>query len=173
MLIRAFFLVAVLAATPLAAQQADPPMTPERVAAILLALDPDAAASGQGVELTIEDVPVLVVMDQAANRMRAMVPVASADALSEADLARVMQANFDTALDARYAIGQGRLWAVYVHPLAELHGAQLIEGIAQTVNLARSYGTLYTSGSRIFGGGDSPGIYRDLLEDLLQRGQPL
>ncbi len=31
-----------------------------------------------------------------------------------------MQANFDTALDARYAIAKGALWSTFIHPLSDL-----------------------------------------------------
>jgi hypothetical protein len=173
MLIRLIFCLTLFAGPALAQGEAEPPMTPERLAAILLAVDPEAAPAGSGVSLTIADVPVLVVFDVAANRMRAMVPVASAAGLTEADLMRMMQANFDTALDARYAVANDRLWSVFIHPLRELQREQLISGLAQTVTLARTYGTLYSGGAQVFGGGDSSGLYRELLDDLRDRGQEL
>ena len=161
---------------PALAQEAEPPqasMTAARVLQLLTSLDEDARQVGSGIELTLADVPVLVILDPASNRMRAMVPIASADGLTEGDLARMMQANFDTALDARYAVARGRLWSVYIHPLAELQDAQLISGLAQTVTLAQTYGTLYSGGAQAFGGGDSGGLYRELLEDLLNRGEDI
>jgi hypothetical protein len=173
MLTRLILCLVLLAGPVFAQSEAEPPMTPERLAAILLAVDPEAAPAGSGVSLTITDIPVLVVFDVAANRMRAMVPVASADGLTEADLLRMMQANFDTALDARYAVANERLWSVYIHPLRELRRAQLLSGLAQTVTLARTYGTLYSGGAQVFGGGDSSGLYRELLDDLQNRGQEL
>ncbi len=175
---RALFALAVILAA-LTAQAQDipegpePPMTPERIVAIAKALDGQALEVGSGIELTIADVPVLIVMDADANRIRAMVPIASAAGLAEADLMRMMQANFDTTLDARYAVARGRLWAVYIHPLAELERAQFISGLAQTVNLARTYGTAYSGGAQVFGGGDSRHLFRDLFEDLLERGEEL
>ncbi len=149
------------------------PMSPDRLVTILRALDPEARPHAGGIELTLSDVPVQVFLDPAANRMRAVVPVASADGLTESDLLRLMQANFDTALDARYAIAQGRLWSVFIHPLAELQRPQLVSGLAQTVILAQTYGTAYASGSVSFGGGDSVELFRELLEELLDRGQEL
>ena len=86
---------------------------------------------------------------------------------------RILQANFDTALDARYAIAQGRLWSVYIHPLTELQPQQLISGLVQTVTLAQTYGGAYASGSLSFGGGDSAERYRELMEDLAPRGEAL
>ena len=105
--------------------------------------------------------------------MRAMIPIRSADGLTEDELLRMMQANFDSALDARYAVANRRLWAVFIHPFAALERDQFISGIAQTVNVAKSYGTLYSGGAAQFGGGDSGGLQRDLIERLLDRGQDI
>ena len=85
----------------------------------------------------------------------------------------MMQANFDTALDARYAVAQGRVWGIFIHPLGALERAEFLSGLAQTVNLARTYGTLYSGGAQVFGGGDSNGIYNELFGDLLNRGQDI
>lgn len=173
-MIRALILAAlIVVAAPLRAQEAEPPMSPDRLIAILIALDPDATPTPAGIGMTIGDVPVLVVFDPPANRMRAMVPVASADALSEADLRRMMQANFDSALDARYAVANDRLWSVFIHPLRELQRAQLISGLVQTVTLARTYGSFYASGATVFGSGDSSALHDELLEQLQQRGADL
>lgn len=151
----------------------DGPMTPQRLVAILQALDPEATSAGGGIGLTIGDVPVLVFMDPGANRMRAIVPVASAEGLTQEDLMRIMQANFDSALDARYGIANGRLYSTFIHPLRELQNDQLIAGLAQTVTLAQTYGTFYSSGAAVFGGGDSAELHNNLLEELLERGQEL
>jgi len=148
-------------------------MTAERLVNIILAIDPEAQVTPAGVELTLEDIPVLVVFAPAADRMRVMVPIASAQDVSLQDLKRMMQANFDSALDARYAVAQDRVWGVYIHPLSPLQPAQFLSGVAQTVNLARTYGTVYSGGANVFNGGDSAGIYQDLFEDLLNRGQDI
>lgn len=151
--------------------QSEPPMTPERVAQIALALDPDARPTPSGFEMTIDDVPVLVIVDAAANRMRAMVPIRLAEDMTADELTRVMQANFDSALDARYALANGQLWGVFIHSLAQLEKDQLISGLGQTVNIAKTYGTLFTGGTFQFGAGDSDQLQRDLLDELLERGQ--
>lgn len=148
-------------------------MTLSRLAGVLVRLDPELQQSGGSFRMTVEDVPLLVVTDPRADRMRAMVPIRSAEGLSDADLLRMMQANFDSALDARYAVAEGRVWAVFIHPLSPLREAQLISGIGQTVNTALSYGTLYSSGAGQFGRGDSPGEQQKLLERLQERGQDI
>jgi hypothetical protein len=151
----------------------EPSMTMLRMAEIILAIDPEAVPSGNMIELTIDDIPVVVIADPVANRMRAMVPIRSVDGLTTAELMRLMQANFDTALDARYAVARGRLWGVFIHPLGPLEKDQLISALVQTVNVARTYGQSYSGGAQVFGGGDSNGLYRDLFEELQKRGQEL
>lgn len=54
------------------AQDAEPPMTLPRMAQIVQALDPDAMVSGAGFSFTVDDIPVLIVTDVRANRMRAI-----------------------------------------------------------------------------------------------------
>lgn len=145
-------------------QATEPAMTMALMAAIVQSLDPDALVSPRGMRFSIDNVPVTIVADPRANRMRILVPIASATGLSDADLMRLMQANFDTALDARYAVANDRLWSVFIHPLAQLERAQFVSGVAQTVTLARNYGGSYASGGVVFGGGDSGELYRELLD---------
>lgn len=170
---RALTFAIALAASPLVAQEAEPHMTLERMGVIVQALDENARINPNGFEFVIDDVPVLIVADARANRMRAMVPIASAESMSPEELMRVMQANFDSALDARYAVARGRLWGVFIHPLKELERDQLISGIAQTVNVAQTYGGLYTSGAAQFGAGDSSGLQAQLVERLLEKGEDI
>ena len=120
-MIRILFFCLLTLPSVVLAQDREPPMTLARLFEIAKALDPDAIARPNGIELTIEDVPVAIVADPIANRMRAMVPIRLAEDLTAEELQRVLQANFDTALDARYAIANGRLWGVFIHPLAQLH----------------------------------------------------
>ncbi|MEO1065904.1 MAG: hypothetical protein AAFW47_00860 [Pseudomonadota bacterium] len=124
--------------------------------------------------LLVEDFEVGVFTSVPANRMRVMVRVRSSENLTKDDLMRISQANLDSALDARYAVGRGVLWATYIHPLSSLHQNQFIEAIGSTVNLAANYGTTYSSGQVVFGGGDSRGILgRQLIDKLIKKGQPI
>lgn len=158
--------------TPAPEPLSEPPMTLERLANIILNIDEDAQLRGSAIEFTIQDIPVIVVADPRADRMRAMVPIRSSDGLEPEELMRLMQANFDSALDARYAVARGRLWGVFIHPLSPLEQDQFLSALVQTVNVARTYGQTYSGGAQVFGGGDSNGIYQDLLDDL-RKGQAL
>jgi len=159
--------------TPDTAPAGEPPMTMQRMAEIIRAIDPEAQAAGNVIQFAIDDIPLVVVADPGANRMRAMVPIRSAQGLSPEDLMRLMQANFDSALDARYAVARGRLWGVFIHPLSPLEKDQLLSAFIQTINVARTYGQTYSGGATVFGGGDSNDIYRELLEDLQELGEEI
>ncbi len=173
-----FLLAALVAAFTLAyaqAQSTDPlesivpeGMTAQRLAAIIGVIDEDARREANVVEFAIDEHPIVLVYDEAADRMRLMAPVAKVDELEEGELLRLMQANFDSALDARYAIAQGVLWGLFVHPLSSLSEEQFVEAIGQTINVAVTFGDSYNSGVFVFGGGDSNAIERRELIDRLK-----
>ncbi len=125
-------------------------------------------------EFALEDVPVMVVTDVRADRMRIMTPIRSADRLTPAETLRLMQANFDSALDARYGVAQGVLWSTYIHPFGALQDEEFLSGLGQVVNLALTYGSSYSSGALVFGGGDSSEIERrELIDKLLEQGEKI
>ena len=84
-------------------------MTLDRMGAILTALDPETAREGGLVRLTIEGFSQMVVTDVPSDRMRAMLSVSAAETVDPEEMSRLMQANFDSALDSRYALANGRL----------------------------------------------------------------
>lgn len=142
-------------------------MTVERLGELVLAIDAEASLEGTAWILSVEGLDAFVAYDIAADRMRIMIPIVDADEIDEDRLRRLMQANFDSALDARYAIAQGTLWGTFIHPLSALRDDEFLSGMGQTVNVVTSYGTSYTSGMFIFGSGDSAEIERrELIERL-------
>lgn len=150
-------------------------MTLDQMREIVKRLDSNATEPRPGTfQMVVADFQVLIVTAPQVNRMRVMVRVRDAESLTKDDLLRISQANLDSALDSRYAIGRGVLWAAFVHSLSTLHPNQFIEAIGSTVNLAASYGTSYSSGQLLFGGGDSQGIIgRQLIDKLIKKGQPI
>ena len=151
----------------------EPPMTLDRLARIIDALDPRAESNGTAWRLNVSGLKVLVVTDAAADRMRVMTPVREADEMTREELMRVIQANFDTALDARYAVAKDVLWAVFIHPLSPLEKDEFISGLGQVINITRSYGSLYSGGALRYGGGDSGALQRKLIDDLLEQGKDI
>lgn len=171
----------LLAIPALAAEEAPPEtaeakpegtMTLDHMDEIVRRLDKEAVREANGWKFKIAEVAVMIVADEKHNRMRILVPIRKVDGLDAAELMRLMQADFDSALDARYAVAHEILWSAFIHPLAALHDDQFISAIGQTVNLALTYGSSYTSGELVFGGGDSGELLRrQLIDDLLKKGR--
>ena len=146
-------------------------MNNQRLDSIIRRIDRQAQSGNGYWQFTAADTPVIVITDENADRMRIMAAVAKTDELEDGMLRRLMQANFDSALDARYAIAQGTLWSVFIHPLSPLQDREFLEGLGQVVNLKHSFGSSFSSGSLIFRGGDSEGLQRrELIDSLIERG---
>lgn len=145
------------------------PMTAEHLGELILDVDEEASLEGSTWLFRIADLDAIVVYDVAADRMRIVIPVGPTDMMEKDELLRIMQANFDSALDARYAIARGMLWGVFIHPLSPLTDEEFLVGLAQTVNVVKSYGTSYSSGLFIYGNGDSVEIEQQRLIDELRK----
>lgn len=154
---------------PEAADSSDDAMTIDRIETIIKRLDEDSERNGNSILFSFAERQILLVSDPEADRMRIMIPVNDAAALDPEELMRLMQANFDSALDARYAIANGTLWSTFLHRLSTLTEIDFLSGIGQTINTADSFGTSYSSGEFVFGGGDSGELQRRKLIDELQR----
>lgn len=139
-------------------------MNNDRLGLIIRKLDPEAEGQPGFWRFTVAKREVLVITDENANRMRIFTGVSEVKDIEEEQWVRLMQANFDSALDARYAIARGVLWSAFLHPLSTLDERDFVSGIAQVVNLAVTYGSTYSSGALTFGGGDSEGLIQELLE---------
>lgn len=149
-------------ATPAEAYQMDN----ARLESLIARVDKDYQGREGLWEFQLEGVPLRVVTDKNANRMRIYAPIIKADSIDKDKLYRLMQANFDSTLDARYAIAQGMLWGTFIHPLSSLTDQNFLSGIGQTVNIVISYGNAYSSGVLTFGGGDSGQLQQEILERL-------
>lgn len=104
-------------------------------------------------ELHYDGVPLTIVTDVRADRMRIVAAVEQLANLTPDQREAIMTANFHTALDARYAVSRGLVFSTFIHPLSTLHPDDLASGIRQTATLARTFGTTYNSGVLVFGGG--------------------
>ena len=83
---------------------------------------------------------LLVMTDERANRMRVMMPIRKFDPQRMEDLQLaliVLHANYDRALDARYAIQEGVLWSAFIHPLGSLTPDDLESALRQVQTLRK------------------------------------
>jgi hypothetical protein len=140
----------------------------EQMDQVIKALDAKAERTGNSWEFTLQERTMLVVTDPTAGRMRIITPIALVADLPEGALERLMQANFDTALDARYAVAQNIVWGAFIHPLDSLTQRDFAAGILQTHAVGETFGTTFSSGAISYGGGDSGTIYEQQLKALLE-----
>lgn len=99
---------------------------------------------------TRNEVPVFVFSDDEHDRMRLMAPIGVVEELDSELLHVLLQANYDRALDARYAMRNKELWAVVVHPLATLATDDLPSLFDQVVMLVKNTGTTFSSTELVF-----------------------
>ena len=97
-----------------------------------------------------EEVPVYVFSDDQNDRMRLMEPIGELRELDSSILQVLLQANYDRALDAKYALRGLEVWAVSVHPLATLAPDDFASFLEQVVKLVKNTGTTYASSDLVF-----------------------
>ena len=97
-------------------------------------------------------VQMALVSDVKHDRMRLISPIARYEEVDAEHRDAVMEANFHSALDARYAVSNGVLYSAYIHPVSPLTEAQLRSAMEQVGNLVLTYGDQYSSGALVYGG---------------------
>lgn len=99
----------------------------------------------------VAEVAMALIVDEGADRMRIIAPIADASGYGVVELKALMEANYHSALDARYAISDGVVYAAFIHPLSPLTESELEAAVIQVVNLVRSFGSSFSSTDRVFG----------------------
>ena len=112
-----------------------------------------------------EQVQLFVFSDDEHDRMRIMAPIGELQDLKPDVLQVLLQANYDRALDAKYAMRGRELWSVSVHPLATLAPDDFASFLDQVVKLVKNTGSTYASSDLVFGGGDPAGEEEDEDDD--------
>lgn len=141
-------------------------MNNARLEKFIRAIDESAEGGDGRWQFTVDGITLQVITDERADRMRIMSPIVKTDQLSKEELVRLMQANFDSALDARYAIANNVVWGAFIHPLSILGDEEFLTAVGQTINIVSTYGTTFSSGLLVFGGGDSAELQKDVIDRL-------
>ena len=84
------------------------------------------------------------------DRMRIITAITSYSILAPVIKDALMQANFHTALDARYAVSDDVLYAAFIHPLSTLCVTDLESALEQVYSLAHTFGKSYSSAQIAF-----------------------
>ncbi|NQX99474.1 MAG: hypothetical protein HRT73_16595 [Flavobacteriales bacterium] len=95
----------------------------------------------------------LLITDEKQNRMRIVSPIVEEENLNEEYYKKCLEANYHSALDVKYAISDGLLWSVFIHPLKELSENQVKDAITQVYSAAATFGRSYSSTNLVFGKG--------------------
>lgn len=103
-------------------------------------------------EFTHTRVRMACITDARSDRMRIIAPITRVADLDDGQLAAMMDANFHSALDARYATSDGVVYATFIHPLSPLSEREVVSALRQVAGCALTFGSSYSSGELIFGG---------------------
>ena len=102
-------------------------------------------------QASVDSLRLYVITDETHDRMRIMAPVTDVAEDDAGLLWTLLSANFDRALDAKYAINDGVVWSTFLHRLSWLTEPALDNALAQVIALARTTGSSYTSSDLFFG----------------------
>ncbi len=98
----------------------------------------------------VDGVNIYLISDAANDRMRIVAPFAYVEGLDRRFMRAMLEANFHSTLDARYAISEGAVYAVFIHPISSLTERQIESAFAQVLSLVKTFGTTFTSGELEF-----------------------
>ncbi len=130
-------------------------MTNDRLEEILTQeVDSITGYSGRW-QMKLKDLPMIVLTDATNDRMRIIAPIIETSRLDEELLLDCLTANFHSALDVKYAISDGILWSVFIHPLSPLNKEQVQSAVEQVFLAAATFGTSFSSTPLLFGGGNA------------------
>jgi hypothetical protein len=107
-------------------------------------------------------VTIYVVADEEHDRMRIMSPIGEMRKADAGFLSILLQANFDRALDAKYALRKKEVWSVFMHPMSTLVPDDLGTFVDQVAQLVQNTGTTYASSELVFGVDDETEAQLDL-----------
>jgi len=120
-------------------------MNNEQLEEILTELSDSIVGENGTWQLIIADTYMMCITDQVNNRMRIISPIAEMNDVTDEQIGAAMEANFHSALDVRYAISDGIMWAAFIHPLKELSSYQAADAVSQVYSAAVTFGDSYAS----------------------------
>jgi len=147
----------------------DDGMTIEKMDSIFRAEAEEIEGEGGVWQLLYGNRVVFILTDVAHNRMRIFTPIGAEEDLEVGQQKDMLEANFHSALDAKYSLYNGFIVSVYTHPLQELTVEQLTDALSQVVILANNFGSSYSSTDLVFGPSQSEGPAPEEEEDLDKR----
>jgi hypothetical protein len=126
-------------------------MSNKKIAKALNKVTQEVEGESGNWQVLYNDFPLFILTDESSNRMRIFTPIIEEMELKVGQMKRMLEANFHSALDAKYSLYEGFVIGIYTHPLQELDETQMVDAMKQVVNLSKNFGTSYTSTDMMFG----------------------
>ncbi len=120
-------------------------MTQEKLVRIIWEEANHPEGSDNAVQFVYEEIVMALFSDTHYDRMRIIAPIIKKEDMTGNQLNAVLDANFHTALDARYATSDDVLYAVFIHPLSPLSREQVVSALRQVAALVQNFGDSYSS----------------------------
>ena len=121
------------------------PMTQARME-LIFAEQVDAIEGPSGMIRTVVDgVEIFLISDPANDQMQIISRIGMSDRLPRRYLNRLLEANAQATGEARYAIAEGIVYGVFLHPISTLTRARIESGFAQVLALAQNFGTTFSN----------------------------
>lgn len=127
-------------------------MSPSKLLELIEQEADTVQTNGNSYHFLLNEVRLICVFDENANRMRIIAPVVKLEEIGEEELLNALVANFHSALDVKYALSDEIIWSVFTHPLKELSEAQVVDAIQQVYAAALTFGSSYSSTNLVFPG---------------------
>jgi hypothetical protein len=129
--------------------------------ALIFELADEAEGEGAAWHFMFGGVQMACMTDASFGRMRIVAPLLEVSAIRSEHMYAMLDANYHSALDVRYAISDEMVMVAYIHPLDPLTADQVRSAVAQVASAVQSFGGEYSSGELVFGpgrrsGGGSP-----------------
>ncbi len=129
------------------ADDVDGSMTQSRMESIF-ADEVEAIVGPRGaIQTRVDGITVYLISDSTMDRMRFVAPIRSATDLPGRVVGILIQANFGRTRDARYAVSDGVVYAVFLHPISSLSPDLIRSALSQVLSLVRTFGTSYSAGN--------------------------
>ncbi len=131
-----------------------PVMDRSRLAAILSQETTGLMPQGSGWAFDFSGIPMLCMVDENANRMRIFALIGEVSTLTDEQRSTISDANFRSALDARYATTNNVLVSLFLHELSSLEESRVRMALRQVASLVVTFGSTYSSGTLVLGSSD-------------------
>ncbi|MDP3092936.1 MAG: hypothetical protein Q8N04_19870 [Nitrospira sp.] len=131
--------------------QASPAMTMGILQGILNETVGDLRGESGQWRFTYAGVEMALLASLPHDRMRIVAPIGPEAQLTDQQRKRMLDANFHSALDVRYATSNGLVYAAYIHPLSPLRREEVQSALRQVAELVKTFGSTYSSGELSFG----------------------